>query len=188
MRRFHPASRIVPMRPSKEFSDLVSNIRENGLREAIVCHRDGRILDGRSRYRACVECGVVPRFVTYEGADSSLLEYVIARNLLTRNWSDSQRAIVAASLATLTHGGNRHSRPLNGFSQAEAARLLRVSDRSVRFAKLVREYGVTKLIASVRRDEISVSKAAKIAILSPREQQAYIDRYVRSRAIRRHAS
>ena len=41
-------------------AELTADILEHGLREPIVLHPDGRVLDGRNRLRACQEAGVGP--------------------------------------------------------------------------------------------------------------------------------
>jgi ParB-like chromosome segregation protein Spo0J len=38
---------------------------------------EGKILDGRHRYRACLELGITPKFVELGGSDESKLEFVI---------------------------------------------------------------------------------------------------------------
>ena len=63
----HPAAAIFPLLEGTEFDSLVADIRENGLRESIWLERDGRILDGRNRLRACEVAGIEPRFRTYDG-------------------------------------------------------------------------------------------------------------------------
>lgn len=48
------------------YGELLADIRQNGQREPItLC--DGMILDGRNRYRACVEAGIEPITRDYEG-------------------------------------------------------------------------------------------------------------------------
>ncbi len=54
----HPYALLFPLLDDVEFARLVANIRENGLIEAIWLDRDGRILDGRNRLRACEAAGV----------------------------------------------------------------------------------------------------------------------------------
>jgi ParB-like chromosome segregation protein Spo0J len=48
----------------EEYEALVADIKKNGLLGVIVLH-EGMILDGRHRYRACLEAGVEPHFVDY---------------------------------------------------------------------------------------------------------------------------
>lgn len=45
----------------------MADIKTNGLSQPITLH-NGFILDGGNRYRACMEAGIEPRFVEFEGA------------------------------------------------------------------------------------------------------------------------
>lgn len=77
-----------------EYESLRKDVEKNGLIHPIILH-DGQILDGRHRYRACVDTGTEPRFETYAGTDPAGL--VWSENGTRRNLSTSQRALVAAS-------------------------------------------------------------------------------------------
>lgn len=57
----HPAAELFPMLDDARLAELAADIRENGLREPIQM-LDGRIIDGRNRYRACQMAGVTPQF------------------------------------------------------------------------------------------------------------------------------
>ena len=64
--KHHPAADAFPMFDASRHAELVEDIREHGQREPItLC--DGMILDGRNRYKACVELGMTPQTKTYEG-------------------------------------------------------------------------------------------------------------------------
>jgi hypothetical protein len=69
---FHPLADVLPLIESAEFDRLVADIREQGLLNPItVC--DGKILDGRNRYRACRAAGVTPRYVEFDGNKTGLV-------------------------------------------------------------------------------------------------------------------
>ena len=62
----HPAADAWPMMDDDRYGELRADIEINGQREPItLC--DGMILDGRNRYRACVELSIEPITRDYEG-------------------------------------------------------------------------------------------------------------------------
>ena len=99
-REFHAVAELFPLLRGTAFDGLVADIRKNGLREPILVDADGRILDGRNRYRACREARVEPRFIEWQG-EGPLAELALSLNLRRRHLNESQRAMVAARLAKM---------------------------------------------------------------------------------------
>lgn len=90
----HPLCTLFPRVTGAEFTALVADIRDNGLRQPIVLHH-GMILDGGNRYRACIEAGVEPSFVEFDGGN--LVSFVLSANLHRRHMSAAQQAAIVAS-------------------------------------------------------------------------------------------
>ena len=156
--KFHAYAEIFPLLEGEEFDQLVADIKAHGLHEPVVVYQD-QILDGRNRYRACVAAGVEWRSIPYTGADP--LGYVISLNLRRRHLNESQRAIVAAKLATLRQGARTDLSPIGEMSQAQAAELLNVGKRSVERAKIVLNEGTPELVQAVQTGALAVSDAVE---------------------------
>lgn len=164
MIEFHPVADIFPMMTEQEFAGLVADIRERGLQEPVWLHRDGRIIDGRNRYRACLEAGHEPQFRTYQGEDSELVPFVVSLNVHRRHLNESQRGMVVQRIESFGHGGNRHSQDVNlRLDRKTAAELLNVSVSTAQHAKKVATRGVPELAEKVISGEMAVSTAAIIA-------------------------
>jgi hypothetical protein len=145
--RFHPACLLLPEMGEAEFRELVEDIRNNGQREPIRVLQDGRVFDGRHRLRACRELGIEPKVShhapPYDEAelDRWVIEFVVSANLARRHLSTDQRAAIAAELANMKSGHRTDLGPVGPrsggqpLSNAAAARLMKVSERSVKRAK-----------------------------------------------------
>jgi ParB-like chromosome segregation protein Spo0J len=168
----HPLAAIFPLMGAADLDALAADIEANGQQDAVWLF-EGRILDGRNRYRACDRVGVEPKFRNYEGSDP--LGFVISKNLHRRHLTESQRAMVAANIAGWKKGDNQHtaggSANLPTLTQSQAAEQVSVSDRSVRDAVKVKATGVPELVKAVESGDVSVSAAAEVAKLPKAEQR-----------------
>ena len=88
----HRYADIFPMMNEDDFNRLMEDVRENGLQEPIWLY-EGKILDGRNRYKACQELGIAPELRKYQGGDP--LKFVMSLNLARRHLNSSQCAFVA---------------------------------------------------------------------------------------------
>ena len=95
----HPLADVVPPMTDEEYQELKADIKAHGLREPITLHQ-GKIIDGKHRYRACIELGVEPK--TREiPTNGTPLEYVISENVKRRHLTTGQRAALAVELRPL---------------------------------------------------------------------------------------
>jgi hypothetical protein len=188
----HPYAELFPPMSSPEFDQLCGSIATLGLEEEIVLH-EGKVLEGRHRYLACLARQVTPRFRNYAGECGSPLAFVVAKNLHRRHLTESQRAMLGAKLRPLFEkearqrqetalkkgkespvGPNldqREKHEENGRSAQQAASMVKVSKNSVHAAATVQKRGIPGLVEAVQADQVSVSAAAKIAKLPADQQQ-----------------
>ena len=89
----HPLCLVFPYMREKEYRPFLRSIKRDGLRHPIVVLSDGSIIDGKCRFVACIEAGVEPRTVAYEGSEDweSLKEFVISQNLVRRSMNYAER-------------------------------------------------------------------------------------------------
>lgn len=173
--RVHPAAELFPMLPDEELEALAEDIKANGLVHPIVIWDAGGewlLLDGRNRKRASEIAGVNPATKPWHGKDP--VAFIISANLHRRHLNPSQRSLIADDLAKLRQGRQAKSQICDfATTQADAAKLLHVSKRTVESARKVKERGTPELVEAVRSGEVAVSAAAEVAKL-PVEQQREI--------------
>lgn len=179
-KEFHPLCELLPVMQPEEFSELYSDIKKHGLLESIWLY-EGKILDGRSRYQACLLAGVEPKFIQWQGDHETPLEFVIAKNLKRRHLTASQRAVVALdalpmleevakkrSLLNLKQGATSpdvaNLRPrrvkVTQKSGTQAAELVGASSRYVSDAKKLKQEA-PELLEEVRRGKKNLNQAVK---------------------------
>lgn len=154
---YHPLANIFPLMQGSEYEQLKADIQANGLLEPIYI-ADNKIIDGRNRYRACVDIGIEPQFETWQG--DNLLNFIISKNLHRRHLSESQRAVVASKLANMELGDNQYTGSANLHTLQESADLLNVSRRTVATVKAI-EKSAPELISKIESGEITAHEAQK---------------------------
>jgi site-specific DNA-methyltransferase (adenine-specific) len=86
----HPAADAWPMMDDKRFAQLRDDIKKNDQEEPItLC--DGMILDGRNRYRACVDLGIAPITREYHGNPWT---YTWTMNGARRDLDDTVKGVI----------------------------------------------------------------------------------------------
>ena len=187
---FHEYANLFPMLEGEALDRLREDIREHGVREPVV-FLGNAILDGRNRFMCARDLGIEYPRTEFEGDDP--LSFVISHNLHRRHLTESQRASIAARVANMPRGTNRFadrsanlptynepSLPLSEqaapkpplTSNADAAEMLNVSERSVRSARKVHESAPPEVSRAVEEGRMSVSLASQVADLSPEDQEA----------------
>lgn len=91
----HKLANRFPEMSEEEYEALKSDIETNGLLEALTLF-EGKILDGRHRYRACKELGIKPTTTKFEGTETEAIQYIDSLNLTRRHLSSGTRACMAA--------------------------------------------------------------------------------------------
>lgn len=200
MIEFHPLANIFPLIEGVEFDELVADVRVHGVLDPITL-LGKQVLDGRNRYRAAVAAKVLPESIDLltasqlkhfkqfvpmgapQPSPKQLLDFVVSKNLHRRQLDSSQRSMIAANLANMSHGGDRTEQaanlPVAPITQEVAARMLNVSERSVRDAVTVKNEAAPELRSAVEQGHIAVSVAAKAASL-PADTQRDIAEKARS--------
>jgi ParB-like chromosome segregation protein Spo0J len=161
----HPLADIFPLldKDGLGFNALVADIKERGQQEPIWLF-EGKILDGRNRYRACLWLGCDVKVQEYKGDDP--VGHVLSSNLHRRHLDESQRAMVGAKLTNLEVGANQHTKG-QGTSIDGASKLLNVGRASIERARKVLA-GSPELVAAVEQGKVSVSSAAKTGEIAPK--------------------
>lgn len=160
----HPLAKLIPEMDGQQYLALRFGISQHGVTVPIV-RFEGKILDGRGRLRACRDFGIKCPVREYTGTDP--VGELISLNAVRRNLNTSQRAMLAARIANLRHGGDRRSKHQGANLQLDrrtirrSAQLLNVSAGSVAAAKRVLSEGNPDLVAAVDSGEVTVSSAAK---------------------------
>jgi N6-adenosine-specific RNA methylase IME4 len=175
----HPLAGVFPLLEGAEFDALVASIRRSGLRNSIIVY-ENKIIDGRNRERACAEIEANPqpsdhpdakaRYEAFEGDDP--VQFVLDQNRDRRHLNPAQLAMAADALANLEWGTNRFSRAAAAaaLTQAEAAERMRTSQRSLRYARVVKGNGSAKWVQAVWAGKCPIERAAEIAKLDQETQ------------------
>lgn len=187
---FHPFAELFPPLGEVELRLLAEDIRQNGLLHPITMF-DGKILDGRNRYRACNMAGVKPRFVRWTGTGSPL-EWVISSNLHRRHLTGSQKAVLALEMLPLleeeakerqrlsTGRGKKVAKKLatstakRGKSSQIAAKLTGTNSAYVEQVKSISRKA-PELVEQVKVGSLTVAEATRLSKLESLQRERFFE-------------
>ncbi|MCG8911034.1 hypothetical protein [Pseudomonas sp. DP-17] len=170
---YHPFANIFPLLSGADYDGFKADVQEQGQLEPIIL-LEGKILDGRNRYRVCLELGMDPITKDFEGDDP--LAFVVALNLRRRHLTTAQRALIAVELAKPPKGDSDATEQSARILLPNAAKTMNVSPRSVSSAKRVMRDGAPKLVSAVKNGEVSISIAEQLVKLPIQQQDELCDR------------
>lgn len=96
----HELADIMPETTGDAYSQICDGMKREGFNPAHpIVMLDGKVLDGRTRYRACLDTGTEPLFRDFDPAkDGEPVFFVERENVRRRHLSPGQRATLALAL------------------------------------------------------------------------------------------
>ena len=192
---FHEIANFWPMMEGEPFDNLVEDICEHGQRVPIEVW-EGKVIDGRNRYRACLLAGVEPYCVEIDLGDEDPIAYVRSLNDHRRHMTASQLSICAAKARKwydeeakkrMREGGEKagKGRPQQGVeslpppidkgkARDKAGKAFGVSGRYVDAATRVLERCPESVSNAVAAGKISVMTAEKMSSLPAAMQEEWL--------------
>jgi hypothetical protein len=165
----HELAEIFPSQTSEEYKGLVADIRKRlDKKLPPLIHKivllDGKLIDGRSRMSALLECNLDPnKFTTSLNSDDDCEAYVESANFHRRNLTLSQRAVSAASILAYS----KRNAKGEGNARAKIAKAAGVSESTVHIAKAV---VASPVVADAVRDgKLTLAEAKNVVDTVPVE-------------------
>lgn len=179
---------IFQMLSDEKIGELAEDIKKNGLLCPVEIF-EGKIIDGRNRWMACLRAGIKPETVEVEPEDP--VSYVLSLNLHRRHLDETQRAMVGSRARAEYEAAAKERQKLDneskenlpysqkGQARDQAGKAVGVSGRSVEHASNVLKNGSESLIAACDQGKVAVSAAAKLSQL-PKDKQDEVIEYAKS--------
>jgi phage N-6-adenine-methyltransferase len=175
--KYHKYANLFPLLEGEDYNNLKEDIKKNGQLEAIYLF-DNQIIDGRNRYRVCLDLGIKPKIKEYGGKKEDLLSFILSLNLHRRHMSTNEKALLGVELIELfkEEAANRQKSGLKQFSSsasgdahgqgkssAAAGKLIGVSSSSIERTARIVAHGVPDLVDQVRNNQINLSEGYEIS-------------------------
>ncbi len=143
----HPAALAMPEASREDYERLLDDIEKHGQSVPIELYK-GQIIDGRTRYKACLELKLEPWTVdaAHDLDGKTPAEYVWSLNVARRHLTQSQRSAIAVEMRGADLGSNATSGPSLGSTtqnglgsdypkkRLDIAKMVGVSEESIKDA------------------------------------------------------
>lgn len=169
----HPIANKLPWMNEDEYRSFKDGIKEHGYdkRHPITIY-EGKILDGRHRWKACKELGIEPVFENFKENGRTALRFVIDENVNRRHLNTSQRTVTSLFLyddiKSLFLSKNYKGKDTEFKDQCNrnrakhVAKIFGVGRSSVEAALRIRKH-CPDLLAEIMSGNLTLAKAVKQA-------------------------
>ena len=113
-----------------------------------------------------------PRIIKWDGKPGEEVAYVISQNVRRRHLNESQRGMIASKLAALPSGQRQAGKFAGVPTQAETAKMMQVSERTVRTARKVEKEAPANLTRLVKDGRMKLNAVESRQTLEPRTSSA----------------
>jgi len=159
--------KLVPNLSILEYQDLKNSIQQNGMYIPIIINKEGEILDGHHRYKACKELGIEPK-VTHSIFTNKLEEkkFVIENCIKRRHLNDFQKAELAIPLLEIEkelamareQNGTLVSNETRGKTTEKVAKQIGLSGGTMARCKVIIEQAPEETKEKLRNNKLTVYK------------------------------
>ncbi len=174
---FHEIANIFPMMTGNDFKELKDDIAANGLREPIYIY-EGKILDGRNRYIACMDLGIEPKYKEFDGDNP--VAFVVSMNIRRRHLTSSQLAVCALEIlpmleaeAKKRQGKRNDLTSVNDLTEVQrsADQVSKIFDTNRQYVSVAKKLAETEpdLLEEVKQGKLTIPEAKKEANIRNRE-------------------
>ena len=166
---FHDIANSYSLMEGQEFDDLCKDIAEKGLLESIWLY-EGKILDGRNRYKAAIEAGVEPVIVEFSGDDP--LEFVVHANSNRRDLGIGQRAAIGIKIQKYWNEKGKENMSTGGAKYQGLSNLINPVNAQKEAAKAVGvSTGTMAMVSKLEREEPELFEQVASGKLTPHKAQ-----------------
>ena len=173
----HPLSAAFPAMAAEDFEALKDSIADIGVQNPITIF-EGMVIDGWHRFTAANEVGMPCPTVDLEGVDPR--DFVLAQNKARRHITQAQLGLAVTAVHAWRPHGDQKAATMGtqcpSLTTKQLAEAAGVSERTIKQAKAVQSKAAPEVQEAVKRGDIGLPKAAKIAQLPKEEQAAAIQK------------
>lgn len=173
----HPIADCFPMLGESDFQELKEDIRKHGQLARILVFQE-MILDGRNRYRACRELGMIPLVAVFPGTYAEAVDMVVSLNLRRRHMDREEIRIAAGKVETLKCGNPVHtvSREIvETCSRKAVAEKFGLSEMEVAKAVTIEKKASPEVKEAYHKREITQGQAFEYAQHAPEKQRELVE-------------
>lgn len=160
-----------------DFQELKEDIRKHGQLARILVFQE-MILDGRNRYRACRELGMIPLVAVFPGTYAEAVDMVVSLNLRRRHMDRQEIVEAGGKLATLGEGRPKtvsRETVLEPVSRKAISEKLGVPEMAIAKEVTINEKAAPEVKEAYHKREITQGQAFEYAQHTPEKQRELVE-------------